>query len=55
MFDVYNVFHARPVQFVNSTFGPSFLRPTAILGGRLFKFGVGFDLSPVLTSVWVPT
>jgi len=38
-FDTYNVFNASPVLRVNNTYGTSWLRPTDLLSGRLFKFG----------------
>ena len=38
-FDVYNVFNARDVLSQVLTYGPSWRRPTVVLGGRLFKFG----------------
>jgi len=43
MFDVYNVFNASTVLGVNAAYGPAWLRPTAILGARLFKFGAQVD------------
>ena len=43
MFDVYNILNANPILFVNTAFGPNWLRPTQILGARLFKFGGQFD------------
>ena len=39
-FDIYNALNASPVLAVNSTFGSSWLTPTQILAGRLFKLGV---------------
>jgi hypothetical protein len=42
-FDIYNVFNASPVLSLVSRFGPAWLQPTTILGGRLFKFGVQYD------------
>jgi hypothetical protein len=39
MFDVYNLLNANTTLNVNTTYGPTWLRPTAIVGGRLFKFG----------------
>lgn len=42
-FDIYNVLNARTPQAVSTTYGSSFMRPTAILGGRLFKFGAQLD------------
>ncbi len=37
MADLYNSLNARPSQQNNITYGAAGLRPTAILGGRLFK------------------
>jgi hypothetical protein len=42
-FDVYNVFNARTPQGIINTIGVSYFRPTALLGGRLFKFGAQVD------------
>jgi hypothetical protein len=42
-FDMYNVFNGTTVLSVNSTFGPQFLRPTGVMGARLFKFGAQLD------------
>ena len=42
-FDLYNLFNARTILGVNSTFGAAWLRPTAVLGGRLIKIGGQFD------------
>ena len=39
-FDCYNVFNANPVLAMNTTVGPSWLRPTQVLDARMFKFGV---------------
>jgi hypothetical protein len=41
--DVYNVFNASTVLNVNGTYGPSWLRPTSIIGGRLAKLGAQVD------------
>ena len=41
MVDIYNVFNDNTILDVNATFGPVWLRPTSIVGGRLFKFGAG--------------
>ena len=41
--DVYNLTNANPVLNQNNTFGTNWLRPTAILPGRLVKFGVQVD------------
>lgn len=37
--NVYNVFNARTPQTINTTYGASFMVPSALLGGRLWKFG----------------
>jgi hypothetical protein len=39
MFDIYNVLNASTVLAAFTQYGPSWLRPTQILTGRLFKFG----------------
>ncbi|MEQ1868744.1 MAG: carboxypeptidase regulatory-like domain-containing protein [Vicinamibacterales bacterium] len=39
IFDVYNVFNNRAPQSTVTTYGSAWLRPTLLLGGRLFKFG----------------
>ena len=41
--DVYNVLNRSDVISYNNTFGPAWLRPTAILTGRWVKFGLQFD------------
>jgi outer membrane receptor protein involved in Fe transport len=38
--DAYNVTNSNPVLNQNNTYGASWLRPTAVLPGRIFKFGV---------------
>ena len=43
MVDVYNLFNASAVLTENYTYGPSWLRPSAILGARLVKFGGQLD------------
>jgi hypothetical protein len=43
IFDIYNVFNSRVPQADNTTYGPGFLTPTSLLGGRLFKFGAQVD------------
>jgi len=43
MFDIYNALNANTVLGINPTYGSTWLRPTAILAGRLFKFGAQFD------------
>jgi hypothetical protein len=42
--ELYNVLNLRPAQGIVTTYGPSWLLPSAILGGRLFKFGGQIDL-----------
>jgi hypothetical protein len=42
-FDIYNLFNSRVPQSINPTYGASWLRPTQLLGGRLFKFGGAVD------------
>ena len=42
--DLFNVFNEDAVLSLNSRFGPSWLQPTAILGGRIVKFGFQLDL-----------
>ncbi len=44
MIDLYNVFNARIAQGIVTTYGPVFMRPTSLLGGRLWKFGLQIDL-----------
>jgi hypothetical protein len=44
MLDVYNVLNARTPQGIIPTYGPTFMRPTSLLGGRLLKLGVQVDL-----------
>jgi hypothetical protein len=43
MIDLYNVFNNNTILDINPTFGPAWLRPTSIVGGRLFKLGVQLD------------
>ena len=43
MFDIYNLFNASTVLAINANYGPSWLRPSNILGARLFKFGAQLD------------
>jgi hypothetical protein len=40
MLDVFNLFNASPILGVNTRYGTSWLTPTQILPGRLFKLGV---------------
>ena len=42
--DVYNLFNGASVLGLNSRYGPSWLQPTAILGGRILKFGFQLDM-----------
>jgi hypothetical protein len=44
MLDLYNVFNARTPQGIVTAYSPVWLRPTSLLGGRLWKFGLQFDL-----------
>jgi hypothetical protein len=41
--NVYNLFNTSTVLNVNGTFGTTWLRPTSIIGGRLFRFGGQVD------------
>ncbi|HWW84048.1 MAG TPA: carboxypeptidase regulatory-like domain-containing protein [Vicinamibacterales bacterium] len=41
--NVYNVLNVGPVLAVNTTYGSSWLAPTATLPGRMFKFGAQVD------------
>ena len=41
--DVYNVFNARTILAETTTYGPNWLKPTAVLGGRVLKFGGQMD------------
>ena len=43
MVDLYNALNASPILGVNASYGAAWLRPTQILDGRLFKFGLQFD------------
>jgi hypothetical protein len=42
-FDVYNLFNASTVLNDNFTYGPSWLKPSSILGARLVKLGAQLD------------
>ena len=42
-FDIYNVLNASTVLGVNAAYGANWLKPTAIVPARLFKFGGQFD------------
>ena len=46
MIDLYNVFNARTPQGIVTTYSatPVFMRPTSLLGGRLWKFGIQIDM-----------
>ena len=41
--ELYNVFNVRTTEGIINTYGATWLRPAAILGGRLFKFGAQVD------------
>ena len=41
--DAYNVFNASPILAETTVFGASFLKPSTILGARLFKIGGQFE------------
>jgi hypothetical protein len=41
--DIYNALNRSDVISYNNTYGPAWLRPTAIQTGRWFKFGAQFD------------
>ncbi|MGE3578631.1 MAG: carboxypeptidase regulatory-like domain-containing protein [Vicinamibacterales bacterium] len=41
--EIYNLTNGRPSQANFATYGAAWLRPTSILGGRLFKFGAQVD------------
>lgn len=43
MVDLYNAFNKSTVLGINATYGPSWLRPTEILGARVVKFGAQLD------------
>jgi len=42
-FDLYNAFNANTVTAITTAYGPTWLRPGAILGARLVKFGAQLD------------
>jgi hypothetical protein len=42
-FDIYNLFNARTILGVNTSYGPLWQRPTAVLGGRMVKVGAQVD------------
>jgi hypothetical protein len=39
IFEIYNAFNDRPSQANQTTLNATYLRPTSLVGGRLFKFG----------------
>jgi hypothetical protein len=41
--ELYNAFNTRNTQAIVSTYGPTWLQPATILGGRLLKFGGQFN------------
>jgi hypothetical protein len=41
--NIYNLFNTSTVLNVNGTYGTTWLRPTSIIGGRLFRFGGQVD------------
>jgi hypothetical protein len=43
MFDIYNAFNADAILSLNTRFGSQWLRPTAVLNGRLLKVGMQLD------------
>jgi hypothetical protein len=43
MLDIYNTFNTNTVLNVIGTFGPTWMRPSSFVGGRLFKFAVQAD------------
>src|SRR5579863_5927438 len=43
MFDLYNLLNVGPVLVLNTTYGAAWQTPTAILPGRLAKFGARID------------
>jgi len=42
--DVMNLFNASSVTGINTRYGPSWLQPTYVLGGRLFRIGFQLDM-----------
>jgi outer membrane receptor protein involved in Fe transport len=43
LLDFYNLLNVGPLLAVNSTYGPLWQTPTALLPGRFIKFGVQMD------------
>jgi hypothetical protein len=43
-FDVFNLLNASTVLALNTRYGASWLQPTSVLSGRLFKFGFQIDM-----------
>ena len=43
MVDLFNVFNRTPVTRVNTTYGPNWQRPQAMLTGRFVKLGAQVD------------
>ena len=41
--DIFNVLNSSDVLAVNTTVGPSWLNPTQVLGGRLFRVSARMD------------
>jgi hypothetical protein len=39
MFDIYNIFNGSNVAVATAFYGPAWLRPAEVMGGRVFKFG----------------
>jgi hypothetical protein len=42
-FDIYNMFNASPITSMNLQYGPEWLNPIDVAGGRLLRFGVQVD------------
>jgi hypothetical protein len=43
MFDIYNIFNASTVLGSTGRYGPAYLRPASVMGGRTFKFAAQMD------------
>ena len=41
--DIYNLFNASSILGLNTRYGPSWLRPTAVLPARFVKFGLQME------------